>query len=251
MLSARYAGFLTPAARPNYRFDVELHEPTDEGPPAETSADDDLQVYLDQGLWHFRRGDFAATWNPTMGHGQVHQSANPYAIDSVLRIVHSLILAPAGGMLIHAASAVRDGRAFLFPGVSGAGKTTISRCAPADVALLTDEISYVRHSQDGFVACGTPFAGELANAGENLAAPLDALFFLEKGPENRIEPISSADALRRLMRNILFFAHDQHLVNEVFRSACKLIQEVHVQQLIFQPDSRVWEIIKPIAGVAA
>jgi hypothetical protein len=246
MLSARYTGFLNPGALPNCRFDIDLHQPTDGIP-----ADDDLQVHLDHGLWHFRRGDFMANWNPLTGHGQVRQSPSPYAIDSVLRIVHSLTLAAAGGLLVHAASAVRDGKAFLFSGVSGAGKTTISRCAPADVALLTDEISYVRHSQDGFVAWGTPFAGELAKAGENLAAPLDTLFFLEKGSENRIEPISSADALRRLMRNTLFFAHDQHLVNEVFRSACKLIQEARVQRLIFLPDSRVWEIIRATAGVAA
>ena len=58
------------------------------------------------------------------------QSANPYSIDAALRIIHSLILARQGGLLVHAASAVRNGKAFLFAGVSGAGKTTISRLAP-------------------------------------------------------------------------------------------------------------------------
>lgn len=246
MLSARYAGFLNPDAQPTCRFDVHLVAPTDE-----IDADHDLQVSFDEGIWNLRRGDFLATWDPAVGRGVVRQSPSPYAIDSVLRIVHSLILASTGGLLVHAASAVREGRAFLFAGVSGAGKTTISRCAPSDVTLLTDEISYVRHCQDGFVACGTPFAGELARAGENLAAPVDTLFFLEKGSENRIDDVSSADALRRLMRNVLFFAHDQYLVDQVFRSACRFIQEVRVQRLLFRPDSRVWEIIRPSAGVAA
>lgn len=145
------------------------------------------------------------------------------------------MLASRGGLLLHAASAVREGKAFLFSGVSGAGKTTISRYAPADVRLLTDEISYLRDSQDGFLACGTPFAGELAKAGENLAAPLDTLFFLQKGSENRIESMLPADALRAVMRNILFFTHDQRLVNQVFNSACKLIQQVPVRRLIFFP----------------
>ena len=40
-----------------------------------------------------------------------------------------------------------------------------------------------------YEAWGTPFAGELARVGENRAAPLSALFLLEKGPENRIEPV--------------------------------------------------------------
>ena len=246
MLSTRYAGFLTPAPRPDCRFHVELCQPTDE-----MAAEDDLQVRLERGLWHFHRGDFVARWDPVTGSGQVRQSSNPYAIDSVFRIVHSLMLASRGGLLLHAASAVREGKAFLFSGVSGAGKTTISRYAPADVRLLTDEISYLRDSQGGFLACGTPFAGELAKAGENLAAPLDTLFFLQKGSENRIESMSPADALRAVMRNILFFTHDQRLVNQVFNSACKLIQQVPVRRLIFLPDSRVWEIIRPSAGVAA
>ncbi len=246
MLSARYAGFLNPAAQPISRFDVDLCEPGNA-----TAADDDLVVRMDQGLWHFSRGDFVATWDAEAGRGQVRQAPSPYAIDSVLRIIHSLLLAASGGMLIHAASAVRDRKAFLFSGISGAGKTTISRFAPPDATLLTDEISYVRQTQQGFVACGTPFAGELATAGENCAAPLETVFFLEKGPENRIESLSSADALRSLMRNILFFAHDQHLVDQVFRAACKLVQEIPVQRLIFLPDSRVWEIIRPSAGVTA
>jgi hypothetical protein len=246
MLSTRYAGFLNTASRPDCRFHVDLVQPTEE-----MAADDELQVRMERGLWHFHRGDFIATWDPVTGGGQVRQSSNPYAIDSVFRIVHSLILASRGGLLLHAAGGVREGKAFLFAGVSGAGKTTISRYAPADVRLLTDEISYLRDSPSGFLACGTPFAGELAKTGENLSAPLDTLFFLEKGSENRIESISPADALCTLMRNILFFTHDQRLVNQVFNSACKLIQQVNVRRLIFLPDSRVWEIIRLSAGAAA
>jgi len=161
----------------------------------------------------------------------------------VLRIVHTLILARQGGFLVHAASAIRGGRAFLFAGVSGAGKTTISRLAPSDATLLTDEISYVRRQGDEYWACGTPFAGELARVGENLSAPLSTLFLLEKGPENRIEAVAPSEAVRLLMRNILFFAEDPELVSLVFRSACEFAEQVPARRLIFVPDQRVWEMI--------
>jgi hypothetical protein len=163
-----------------------------------------------------------------------------------LRIVHSLVLAQDGsGFLVHAASGLRHGRAFLFSGVSGAGKTTISRLAPADATLLTDEISYVRRDGNGgYVAYGTPFAGELAKPGENVRAPLDTLFLLEKGPENRIETIDSkAEAACALMRNILFFAHDPELVNQVFESALDFVERVPVKRLTFYPDQKVWDLI--------
>jgi hypothetical protein len=174
----------------------------------------------------------------------VRQNANPYSLDSVLRILHSMILAERGGFLLHAASAICDGRAYLFSGVSGAGKTTMTRLAPADITLLTDEISYLRPSADGYAAFGTPFAGELAKAGENCTAPVSALFFLEKGSENRIDELSSAEAVRRLMRNILFFAEDRGLTEKLFATACDFVGRVPICRLMFYPDARVWDEVR-------
>ena len=45
-----------------------------------------------------------------------------------------------------------------------------------------------------------------------MQAPLAALFLLKQGPENRIEPVSEAEAARELLRHVLFFAQDQELV---------------------------------------
>jgi len=250
LLEDRYAGFVRTSPNPQFEFDIELldndlFEPSDSLDPSETKhADDDVQVRLQSGHWLLQRGDFSAHWDSVAGRGHIRQSRNPYAIDSALRIVHTLILARQGGFLVHAASAIRGARAFLFAGVSGAGKTTISRLAPSDAILLTDEISYVRCAGNGYEAWGTPFAGELARVGENRAAPLSALFLLEKGRENRIEPVGESEAIRLLLRNILFFAEDPELVNLVFRSACEFVERVPVRRLIFVPDERVWEMIR-------
>jgi hypothetical protein len=73
---------------------------------------------------------------------------------------------------------------------------------------------------------------------------LNTLFLLEKGPENRIEEIAEADAVRLLLRNILFFADDPELVSLVFRSACEFVEKVPVRRLIFVPDKSVWEMIR-------
>ena len=238
LLMNRYAGFTKASSSPQFEFDIDLFE------AVETAhADEDVQVRIQGGQWLLQRGDFHAQWDSKAGRGRIRQSSNPHAIDSVLRIVHTLILAKQGGFLVHAASAIRGGRAFLFAGVSGAGKTTISRLAPRDATLLTDEISYVRREEDAYRACGTPFAGELAKVGENLSAPLKVLFLLEQGPENRIEPVAKSDAIRLLLRNILFFAEDPELVSRVFQSACEFVERVPVRRLIFVPDEQVWEMI--------
>lgn len=237
-LAQRYSGFVGSPVQPRFEFEVELTAPSPNHP------DDEVQVRMQDGVWRLRRGDFRAHWDPQAGHGRIRQSANPYSIDSVLRIVHTLILAREGGFLLHSAGAICNRRAFLFSGVSGAGKTTISRLAPPNVTLLTDEVSYIRRDGDGYLACGTPFAGELARVGENCSAPIDCLFFLHQGAQNKIESIAKPEAIRRLMRNILFFAEDADLVSKVFQSACDFVERVPVRRLTFVPDSRVWDMVR-------
>src|SRR5262249_48392977 len=143
-----------------------------------------------------------------------------------------------------ASSAIRNGRAFLFSGISGAGKTTMARLAPPDAALLTDEISYVVPGEGKYLAIGTPFFGELARVGENLRAPIECVYLLAKGPENRIEPVEGVDAVRGLMANILFFARDSEFVKLVFDAAFDFASRVPVRRLTFVPDARVWELIR-------
>ena len=238
LLTDRYAGFVATSQSHDVELEIELFEPADTA-----NSDDDLRLSRCGPEWSIQRGDFRACWNAVSGRGWVRQPPSPYAIDSVLRIIHSLILAKQGGFLLHAASAIRGGQASLFAGVSGAGKTTISRLAPSDATLLTDEISYVIRGEQAYCACGTPFAGELARVGENVSAPIKAVFLLEKGPDNRIEAVSEAEAVRSLLRHVLFFADDGALVNEVFRSVCEFVNQVPVRRLIFVPDERVWNII--------
>jgi hypothetical protein len=237
LLTERYSDFLSTPDQPQFRFDIELTD------AASADPDADVTVTRSGGDWEFRRGDFLAQWDPQAGSGKVWQSANPYAIDSVLRIVHTLLLAREGGFLLHAASAVRDGEAHIFTGRSGAGKTTLSRLAPADVTLLTDEVSYVRKSAHGYNAHGTPFAGELAKAGENTSAPLSAVYLLIQGPENRLEAMNEAEAVRTLMRNILFFAQDEATVQSVFKSACEFAAKVPMYRMIFTRSSEAWQLI--------
>jgi len=238
MLQNRYAGFLSDSGQPDIEFDVTLAPPISANPEAE------VQVTQRQGRWCLTRGDFGAEWEPATRRGWIRQSPNPYSLDSVLRIVHTLVLARQGGFLMHSASAIRNGKAFLFAGVSGAGKTTISRLAPSDATLLTDEISYVRKQGGGYVAFGTPFTGELAKVGENVSAPVATLYLLAQGPENRIDPVPDGEAARSLLANVLFFAEDEALVQSTFHSAFEFVSRVPVSRLTFVPDARVWELIR-------
>jgi hypothetical protein len=241
MLAGRYSSFLRPESRAEMEFDL-LSAPPD-ALAAGKKPDQKLEVRFEQERWHLSRGDFRADFDMNTRRGRLVCIPNFYSVDALLRIVHSLLLAPAGGLLLHASGGIRGGRGVLFSGVSGAGKTTIARLAPPDVQLLTDEISYLRSEDDGFRVYGTPFSGELGIQGEYVSAPLAAIHLIEHGAANRRERVPEAEAVRRLMRNTLFFAQEKRLVADVFSTVCELARRVPVYRLEFVPDARVWELV--------
>ena len=212
--------------------------------PGRVSGADEVRVFHRRSQWRAERADFKLMWDANKGCGEVRQSANPFSLDAVLRILHSLLLVRRGGFLLHAASAVRNGRAFLLFGPSGAGKTTLAWLAPADATVLTDEISYVTRIEATYWAHGTPFSGELARAGENASAPIAGFYHLQKAPINRLVPIKPTEAARLLLESVLFFAEDPNLVKAMFWSVCDVVRRQPVYQLEFVPDRSAWDLIQ-------
>ena len=247
LIADRFRGFTGSTAQPDHVFDVDIVPVKYGESEAEDGITSEITVLRDGPLWRLLRGDFQAEWDPRTRHGHVRLHPSPYSLDSVLRILHTVLLAEQGGMLMHASSVVLDGRAWLFTGVSGAGKTTISRLAPADAHLLTDEMSFIRLEDGEYFAYGTPFAGELAIPGANIRAPLAGIFLLAQGPDNRIDPLDASASVRAVMANILYFAKDDALTAKVFDNAIALAARVPVQRLTFFPDARVWDLFGPNA----
>ena len=170
----------------------------------------------------------------------MRQSRNPYSTDSVTRIICSFLLGAAPGFLLHASSLVWNGRAYVFCGPSGAGKTTMTRLAPEGARLLTDEISCLRRVDNVWTAFGTPFAGELATSGEQISAPVAGLFRLNHGDAHQVEALSGGDAVRAIMRNVLLFGHEPGSQARALDAVCDLTAAVSTARLSFRPEPSVW-----------
>lgn len=238
LLAERYCSFLHADSPSEGPVEFEVRTVSSGSMP----GPEKLEVRCARGTWRLGRSDFLAEFDLRARRGTLTLFPNPYSVDALLRIVHSLLLASSGGVLLHASSGIRNGRGVVFSGVSGAGKTTIARLAPAGVQLLTDEVSYLRREGSGYRVYGTPFSGELGLKGEDVSAPLAAIHLIEHGAENVRRPLAPPDAVRQLLRNTLFFAQEPELVGAVFATLCDLAERVPVYRLAFAPDARVWEL---------
>jgi hypothetical protein len=153
---------------------------------------------------------------------------SPFALDCVLRVLYATLLPRMGGMLIHGCGLRHAAVGVIFPGLSGAGKTTLARKAPDSDDVLSDEIVAVRELDDGWRVFGTPFWGDFARGGISMRSwPLRTLAFLGQAPrEVAMTPITSSDAALRLLGCFLAFATDRASVVRSLRVAVHLCAEV-------------------------
>jgi hypothetical protein len=168
--------------------------------------------------------------------------ANEYTFDSCLRVLHTLRLIDCEGFLVHASAQLREGMGCIFTGKSEAGKSTISRLG-ADNLVLCDELPLVRKVGGRHRVWGTPFWGEFGKGTIAASGDVRALFFLNKAPFNRSDPISRAKALPRLLQTTLFFSRDRAFVDAAMRHCTEFLSRVPAFDLYFRPEPGVWEAV--------
>jgi hypothetical protein len=238
VVAQRYAGFLSPGP-PDWRIEIGVR-------PEGLVALEDVVVRAGDGPGRFgvERHDFVATLDLPARAGTLALGAVDHvAVDTFLRVTYSLALLEAGALLVHAASLGRGPRCWMFAGPSGSGKTTLTRLSP-DATLLSDEISIVRLDAGGGACCyGSPFWGELGEAGRNAAVPLRAVHFLRHADRHAATPLTPRRALESLLPNVLFFAAEPALVARVLEVAADLVERVPCYALGFRPEASVWGTI--------
>lgn len=101
-------------------------------------------------------------------------------------------------ILLHGSTIAVDGRAYLFTANCGVGKSTHTRLwrqmLGARAEIVNDDRAFLHISNDGILAYGSPWSGK-HGLDSNLCVPLAGICILERGQENRIHPVSAADAL--------------------------------------------------------
>lgn len=177
-------------------------------------------------------------------HGQHVSSPVCYPLDQILIMY---FLSTRNGALLHAAGAEINGKGVVFPGKSGAGKSTLCAYLSGipEIGMLSDDRIIARQEGGRFAAYGTPWPGE-AGIAENRRVPLCGLMFIRHGTAHRITPISSREAMERLMPVTSIPWFDKPVLASALGFCEALAQGVPAYELEFSLDRHVGDVIMDI-----
>lgn len=117
-----------------------------------------------------------------------------------------LALVDYDAFLMHSAVIEVEGQALAFAAKSGTGKSTHIRLwrkrFGREVHIINGDKPVYRFIDGQLYACGTPWRGK-EGWGRNVMAPLKALCFLERGTENQLKRLSSAEVMPWLFHQLL------------------------------------------------
>jgi hypothetical protein len=240
-IRARYAEFLAPDTPADFVINVAVREgiefvPMRPGPwVINTTFQNEVltfESYVERGSVNLATGQGHLVMAPTG------------LIENFLRVLYAWCMTRAGGLLLHSAGVVKDGRAFLFFGASGSGKTTITRLS-SEYTILSDDILIVKPVNGSFQAFGVPFrGGEMQDAPRtNTRAPLAGLYRLRKAPEHRLAPLSPARAAAELTSCAPFVVISPDTGRQVLNLCTRLASQVPVFELYFRKDREFWKVI--------
>jgi hypothetical protein len=163
-------------------------------------------------------------------------SAHGGAVEIVLRVALAARLPSLGGLPLHAAGLVLDGRGVAFFGPSGAGKTTLS--SRAAFPVISDELVAVIVDPPALRATG--FWGEMDGTPPPPDdIPLAALVELAKGPSFRLSRLAPPLPLRRLLGVLMVPPHPA-LWAQAMTLAGRAAKAVPVYRMEWSPSEPPW-----------
>jgi len=163
-------------------------------------------------------------------------------IDYFLRVTSALVAYYLGGLMVHAAGVELDGKAYLFLGHSGAGKTTTARNSP-DGSVLNDDLLVLYPKEGAWIVFATPFYNPTQVRPRPGSAPLAKTLYLVKDTSIYLESTPQAQALAEMIACVpILCAHPDYL-REIMKRCQKILNTIPYYRLHLLPNDSYWEVL--------
>lgn len=161
--------------------------------------------------------------------------AQANVFENVLRVLCAYSATHQGGVMLHSAGVVHEGRAWIFCGRSNAGKTTLATKAhAAGFGILSDDINLLLPCAAGFHAHAVPFTGEFGRTLERTlsgAFPVAATVLLQQVTTLTTERASAARATAALLAGCPFVNDDERETDNLLDTVRIMAGQAPVIQL--------------------
>ncbi len=160
-------------------------------------------------------------------------------LSSMLRMMFAQAVLFHNGIAVHSSTVVKDGKAWMFMGKSGTGKSTHSRLwkkAFPDCELLNDDNPVLRLESEGLVAYGSPWSGKTPCYKDALA-PVGGIVRLEQAAENRFRLQEDVDSFVTILPGCSGIRTDERLNNALCDTLAQVAGMVRVGVLECLPDT--------------
>ncbi len=147
-----------------------------------------------------------------------------------------LLLLHQDSFLLHSSLVRYRGKAVLFCGASGAGKSTQAVLWEKylDAEILNGDRCVIRSTASGFVGGGSPWAGT-SGIYRDESAPIAGIFLVHQAPENRVRLLGPA-AFGPLFSQTVVNAWDAVFMERITRLYQELLEQVPVYALYCRAD---------------
>ena len=171
-----------------------------------------------------------------------------YPVDEVLMC---RLLVSEGVLVVHGATVEYQGKALLFTGHSGAGKSTIAAIAEsAGARVLSDDRSIVTVRGSTPTVWGTPWHGT-HRRGSPEAIPLTAIFLLVQDLEDRADRVSPARATGELLVRLIHPGSRPEDVERLLDGVAAVTERVPMAELRFRPTEAAFHVAVAFARHSA
>lgn len=144
-----------------------------------------------------------------------------------------------GGMLLHSSAVEVDGRAYLFSGDSGVGKSTHTRqwqkVFGEKAQIFNDDKPALRKLDRVWYAYGTPWCGK-DGINQNKKVPLAGICFLKQAEENRITPLSPTEAMFKIIAQTRRQFAKTETLDRMLTLVDQLVRDIPIFELENRPE---------------
>ncbi|MCK1993423.1 hypothetical protein GW626_10935 [Peribacillus muralis] len=191
---------------------------------------------------YFRRSDYLVEVDAAFQYAEISAYDELALKHALINLYSSFIVHHGWGLLLHSSCVIENGKAHIFTGHSGAGKSTAAALSfPRN--LLSDEATILKISAGKMEVFNSPFRSEIPSGGEETVFPLGSIQVLHQSLQNQRIILPKSDSLITMIDKVFYWSNNPAHKKVILDMLVEMAKKVPIYNLFFQKDNTFWELI--------